>query len=92
MIYVDRLRPAKWRYQKACHLFSDKSNQELHDFAYGQLGLKKWHFQNNGKYPHYDLSPGMQKKAMRWGAKLVTGRQAIHILKYVRKLNLGGEE
>lgn len=90
MIYVDRLRQAAWRYKKACHLFSDTSNQELHDFAYGQLGLKKWHFQNKGKYPHYDLSPGMQKIAMRWGAKLVTRKQAIHILKYQRKLNLGG--
>ena len=85
MIYVDRLRPAKWKYKKASHLFSDTSNQELHDFAYGQLGLKKWYFQNKGKYPHYDLSPSMQKKAMRWGAKLVTCRQAIHILKYQRK-------
>lgn len=80
MIYVDRLHEANWRYKRSCHLFSDTSNRELHPFA-RQLDLHQRHFQNKLKFPHYDLSPTKQKLALRYGAKLVSRKEGVHIMR-----------
>ncbi len=80
MIYTDRLHAANWRYKWSCHLFSDTSNRELRSFA-RQLDLHQRHFQNKIKFPHYDLSPAKQRLALKYGAKLVSRKEAVHIMR-----------
>jgi len=69
MVYVDCLidygKKKNWRYGKACHLLS-YSLEELHRFAFF-LGLKRSWFQS-GSLPHYDLTEGNRREAVRIGA------------------------
>lgn len=69
-VYVDQLCPsirsAKWRHDKACHLYADDV-KGLHSFAVA-IGLKPWWFQDRPGFPHYDLTAGMRKKAVTRGA------------------------
>lgn len=68
-IYVDE---AALTYRGAlyCHMMIDRDAdlEELHLFA-ERLGLKRQWFQGQKpQYPHYDLSPRMRAKAIRFGA------------------------
>jgi hypothetical protein len=69
-VYVDQLSPtirsAKWRHNKACHLYADDV-KELHAFAV-LIGQKPWWFQNRPGFPHYDLTAGMRSRALLRGA------------------------
>jgi len=69
-IYVDGLRQCvmnkNWRHQTSCHLFADTA-EELLEFA-GKIGLKPGWFQNKKRFPHYDLTEGMRRKAVAAGA------------------------
>jgi len=70
-VYVDFIqttRPNKnWKYAKGCHLLADTLD-ELHAFA-KRLGLKReWFQEGNARYPHYDLTLGKRKLAVRLGA------------------------
>lgn len=61
---------------KAGHLASDVSLEELHRFA-RRLGLKRQWFQD-GKHPHYDLTTvQIRGKASSMGAETVTSRELI---------------
>lgn len=72
-IYVDALMPCmptkRWKWDRACHLFSDPGPLDaLHHFAQ-QIGLRRSWFQClPGKLPHYDLSPYMRLLAVEFGA------------------------
>jgi hypothetical protein len=66
---------------KVGHLITDGELHELHSFAVGGLGLKYEWFQDK-KFPHYDLTTArMRKKALNCGAKLVSSREIVRILK-----------
>ena len=77
MIYVDNLQDFTFstaNYLKRvsgwwCHMWSDTSVDELHEFA-ARLGLKLRWFQNKPKFPHYDLTPNKRVEAIRLGAKV----------------------
>lgn len=60
------------------YLVSDKSLEELHEFAQG-MGLKRHWFQGGKRtHPHYDLTT--QKKvdqAIKMGAKKITIKELI---------------
>jgi hypothetical protein len=79
-VYVDPLRPTpkndvrplRWRYPEACHLFAD-SLEELHAFA-KTLGLKRGWF-HQAIVPHYDLTPNKRDQAIQAGAKETTTRE-----------------
>lgn len=59
------------------HLVSDKSLDELHDFA-AKIGMKREWFQDTGtQHPHYDVMGVMKSKAVRHGAKLVDSRELV---------------
>lgn len=77
MIYVDDMRDG-W-----CHMITDGDIEELHTFA-KSLGLKRSWFQITIN-PHYDLK-GFSKReeAIKKGAKPVTSREMISILRSVR--------
>lgn len=64
-IYVDA-EGIRWRNRLWCHLVADSLN-ELHDFA-RRLGLKRQWFQDQGFYPHYDVTMAVRERALRLGA------------------------
>lgn len=64
-IYIDA-EGIRWRNRLWCHLVADSLN-ELHDFA-RRLGLKRQWFQDQGFYPHYDVTMAVREKALRLGA------------------------
>ncbi|MCB5188871.1 DUF4031 domain-containing protein [Methylobacillus caricis] len=66
-IYVDD-ELISWKGKEWCHMVAD-TLPELHQFAV-KLGLKASWFQNESKYPHYDVTVNMRDKALRMGAKL----------------------
>jgi hypothetical protein len=64
MILVDPVRrhpSGKW-----CHMVSDESVEELHEFAAG-IGRKRKSFQSTSR-PHYDLRPSTRRLAVSMGA------------------------
>jgi hypothetical protein len=60
------------------HLVSDKSLEELHEFAQ-KLGLKRHWFQGGKRaHPHYDLTTQRKvNQAIELGAKKVTVKKVI---------------
>lgn len=70
MIYVDRLITCSgWKWRMGCHLYSDdKDPASLHRFA-KSLGLRRVWFQDHPKLPHYDLTAGKRRLAIKLGAK-----------------------
>ena len=61
-----------------CHMVSDNM-EELHEMAQ-ELGLRRY-FQDQGRYPHYDISKSKRRIAVLLGAIEVDERQIIKIVK-----------
>lgn len=72
MILVDKSRKCHSGYW--CHMVSDSSLRELHDFAQ-RLGLRLEQFQEHGRLPHYDLRPEVREKALCLGAEAVSSKE-----------------
>jgi hypothetical protein len=73
MILVDpikRHRSGAW-----CHMVSDESVEELHQFA-ASIGLKRKAFQSVSR-PHYDLRPSKRRLAVSMGAEEVGMRDLV---------------
>ena len=70
MIYVD----------KYGHMVADSLN-ELHQFAFNKVGIRRHFFQGSRKgHPHYDLTTFAKKvRALDKGAKLVGIREIVLI-------------
>jgi len=76
-VYVDPLldwpKTKKWPYGAVSHMYAD-NEEELHAFA-KSMGLKRaWCSditQPESALLHYDLTPGMRKKAVAYGAREV---------------------
>ncbi len=77
-ILVDQLRgyETKLRHKTWCHMVSDTSEAELHEFA-ARLGLKReWaQLRPKASAAHYDLVPTKRALAVKLGAVEVTGRE-----------------
>lgn len=75
-VYVDELfeveKTTKWRWGKACHLTAD-TIEELHNFAL-MLGMRRSWFQDHPRHPHYDLTEGRRKAAVKLGAIEINAR------------------
>jgi hypothetical protein len=73
-VYLDPLmdrEPTKiWPWHHSAHLFAD-TTAELHGFA-SRLGLKPAWFQDDGFFPHYDLTTNKRDKAIQLGAEPLT--------------------
>ena len=61
-----------WRGRRWCHLVSDVSLDELHDFA-AQLGIPRRAFQGD----HYDLHEEGRARAIELGAVPVPSRELL---------------
>lgn len=64
-----------------CHMTSDTSEKELHEFAI-KLGLKREWFQGD----HYDLTTNKRQLAVNYGAEEVYGIQLLERI-YTKKIN-----
>lgn len=82
-VYVDPLfrtpMTRRWRYAHASHLVAD-SIPELHEFA-ESIGLKRCWFQTPATRPHYDLSPNKRREAVLAGARQVSARTVVGVLR-----------
>jgi hypothetical protein len=73
MILMDPIRrhwSGEW-----CHMVSDESVEELHEFA-ARIGLKRKAFQSTS-HPHYDLRPSKRRLAVSMGAEEVGMRDLV---------------
>lgn len=73
-VYVDAYR-APFRGMVMSHMMAD-TPEELHAMA-AKLGLKRTWFQGN----HYDVSETKRCEAIKLGAKAVTGRELVPIIR-----------
>jgi len=64
-VYIDD-EQIPWRGKVWCHMVAD-TPEELHSFAQ-RLGLRRSWFQEESRYPHYDLTLSMRVKALGLGA------------------------
>ena len=73
MILVD---PIRWHPSgEWCHMVSDESVGELHEFA-ATISLKRKAFQGTS-CPHYDLRPSKRRLALSMGAQEVGMRDLV---------------
>lgn len=56
-----------------CHMTSDMSEEELHEFA-AKLGLKREWFQRN----HYDIVFSKRQMAIVYGAEIVSSQEVVY--------------
>ena len=87
-VYVDSLGPCiankNWRYKEACHLMADTVD-ELHEFA-ETIGMKRsWFRVSNSGLPHYDLTRGKRKQAVKSGAIEIDNNQVLGYIQKWRK-------
>lgn len=64
------------------HLFAD-TESELHEFA-AAIGLRRSWFQGapeHGRLWHYDVTDSLRQKAIRAGARSVTWRESVAIMR-----------
>ena len=83
-VYVDDSR-IRWRGREWFHLIGD-TTEELHAFAAG-LGLERARFHAKPTRPwkdHYDIPEATRRLAIRRGARPVTCREAVEILRAKR--------
>lgn len=72
-----------------CHLFTDSPEDpaemdQLHRFAQ-RIGLRREWFQLHITLPHYDVTEGMRKKAVEYGAVEVPIRKTAEVMERMRE-------
>ena len=77
-VYVDNFQ-AKYGRMIMSHMMAD-SLGELHDMA-DKIGIRRKWFQNNKRFPHYDICQSKKNSAIKFGAKEIT---AIELVKKFR--------
>ena len=77
-VYVDDMK-AKFGRMIMCHMMAD-TPEELHGMA-GKIGLKRKWFQDHKKYPHYDVSLTRRKLAIEFGAKEISARDLVKMMR-----------
>lgn len=86
MVYVSDMRPSiknkRWPYNQHCYLLAD-TTEELHLFAIS-IGLKRRWFQDKTA-PHYDLTIGMRRSAVRKGATQISNKRVVELVRKSRK-------
>ena len=81
MVYVDDYS-GRFGRMIMCHMIAD-TEEELHGMARA-VGLKREWFQKTS-FPHYDLSKSRRKTAVKLGAKEVTRRELVVIIRRLRR-------
>jgi hypothetical protein len=65
-----------------CHLVAD-TLEELHEMA-DKVGVARRHFQNGSSFPHYDICKAKREIAVSHGAKPVTRRELVVVMRRFR--------
>ena len=78
-VYVDNMRAGFGR-MIMCHMIAD-TEDELHAMA-DHIGIARRWFQGN----HYDIALSKRALAVKYGAKEITQRQTVKILRAMREL------
>ena len=80
MILVDQLQEydTRLRWKRWCHMVSDTSEEELHEFAQ-KIGLKReWaQLRPEASAAHYDLTPTKRELAILLGAVEVSSKELV---------------
>ena len=80
-VYVDNVYIPFGR-MKMCHMIAD-TEEELHKMA-REIGMRREWFQINASTPHYDVSMGKRKQAIELGAREVTARELVTIIRNLK--------
>ena len=79
-VYVDELRYPFGR-MVMCHMLAD-SLDELHAMA-ERIGIHRRHFQNAGRWQHYDICKAKRALALRYGAISLDSKSIIRRLRAI---------
>lgn len=77
-VYVDNMQAGLSR-MKMSHMMADTLD-ELHAMAQ-KVGLRREWFQGNSDHPHYDLCQSKRRLAISLGAKEITTRQLVDLVR-----------
>lgn len=88
MVYVDDYRGRLGR-MVMCHMIAD-TPEELHDMA-RRIGMKRSWFQS-GSFPHYDVSRTRRAMAVKLGAREVSSKQLVAIIRKLRQRTESSED
>lgn len=80
MVYVDNAYIEK-RGRQWCHLLSDKL-WKLHEFA-RIIGVPPQAFHSGARHPHYDITIIQRQRALANGAKPITVRDAVRLIRSI---------
>lgn len=80
-VYVDNINIPYGR-MVMNHMFAD-SIEELHEMA-DSIGINRKWFQNKPGFPHYDIAKSKKARAIELGAKEVTPREMVEIVRRFR--------
>ena len=78
MVYVDNME-APFGRMIMCHMYAD-SIFELHIMA-RNIGINKKWFQDKSGFPHYDICKSKKALAVRLGAKEITARELVTLVR-----------
>ncbi|MCK5609879.1 DUF4031 domain-containing protein [Candidatus Pacearchaeota archaeon] len=88
MIYLDPLAKNGMVYHgrsvKTSHMYSDKGTGELLNLA-EEIGLKAKWIHNSRGFFHFDIMPGKRKIAIEKGAKELTRKESVYLIRELRK-------
>lgn len=81
-VYVDKMR-ADFGQMIMCHMIAD-TDEELHAMA-DRIGVKRrWHQKPGTPHSHYDICLSKRKLALSHGAKEVSNRELIEVIRRKR--------
>lgn len=81
MVYVDDARN-KFGRMVMCHMIAD-TEEELHAMA-GRIGVARKWYQALASHPHYDICRSKRALAVAAGAREVTQRELVTIVRQYR--------
>ena len=89
MVYVDSLKKCKktkrLHYTQSCHLVADNDRELL---AFGlRIGLKRsWMQFSRTGITHFDLNKAKREQSLLYGAKPITVRQLVRMIRIFKNL------
>lgn len=86
-VYVDNAM-LKYGRMKMSHLIAD-TIEELHAMA-RSIGIQRKWFQANASFPHYDICNAKRALALSLGAKEVTSRELVAVMRRFRSIHCDG--
>ena len=77
-VYVDNIDLPYGR-MIMCHMMAD-TLEELHEMA-DKIGIQRKWFQDKPRFPHYDISKSKKALAIQHGAKEITAKELVTMMR-----------